>query len=229
MFEVGTRLPRAVKMVVGAGLLAASVAAPVMAQTIHRENNAAREARIAKAIQDTYSHRWEIFGGGGYMRFRSGEDTRKNNEVSWNTEADYYLNPKLAVVGDAQGSFGNAHATTNNGFNQINNPQINEYFFLGGVSYRLIAQEKFAVSGEVLAGDGWGIFSGGSKGLPSTLLGLYPDGNRAAFSGVLKLDYNFFPNLAFEVKPTYVGSTFGGDVQNNFGFNAGVVYRFGRQ
>jgi len=29
--------------------------------------------------------------------------------------------------------------------------------------------------------------------------------------------------------PTYVGTTFGGKVQNNLGFNAGVVYRFGKQ
>ena len=38
-----------------------------------RESNANRKARIAKTIQETYSHRWEAAGGGGYMRFRSGQ------------------------------------------------------------------------------------------------------------------------------------------------------------
>jgi opacity protein-like surface antigen len=234
MFEVGMRLPRAAKKVLGAGLLAALSAASLVAQTVHRETNAAREARIQRTIQETYSHKWEVFGGGGYLRFRNGEDTKKNNEVSWETEANYYLNRKLAVVGDVRGSFGNGHSITNDGFAQIPNPQINEYFFLGGVGYRFLAQEKYAVSGEALVGDGWGIFSGGSKGIPSTTLGLWQDASRPAFSLGLRLEYNFFPNLAFQVKPTYVGTTFtnptdGGTLQNNFGFNAGIVYRFGRQ
>jgi hypothetical protein len=52
-------------------------------------------------------------------------------------------------------------------------------------------------------------------------------------------DYNFYPNLAFRVSPTYVGTFFRldptdtlhgppGTIQNNFGFNIGLVYRFGK-
>src|ERR1700733_8457272 len=31
------------------------------------ETNTSRQARIQRTIQDTYTHRWEIYGGGGYM------------------------------------------------------------------------------------------------------------------------------------------------------------------
>lgn len=197
-----------------------------------RETNASREARIQRTINATYAHPWEVFGGGGYLRFRSGESTQKNNEVSWAVAVHRYLNPKFAVVGDVRGSFGRAHALKFNDLQQIPNPQINEYTFMGGGNYRFYGKEKLALSIEGLAGAGWGLFSGGAKGLSGTQVGLWQDGVRPAFSVGLNLDYNFYPNLAFRVTPTYVGTTFadatsGTKVQNNMGFNMGVVYRFG--
>ena len=193
-----------------------------------RESNAAREARIARTIAATYGHKYEVFGGGGYMRFRSGDYTRKNNEVTWQAAGNYYLNPRLSVVGDARGMFGNAHALTNNVY-RVYDPQINEYTFMGGASYRFYMREKVAVSAQALGGIGWGIFSGGSKGVPSTLLGVWPDGFKPAFSLGVSGDYNFYPNLAFRVTPTYVATTFGSSLQNNLGINAGFIYRFGKQ
>ena len=194
-----------------------------------RETNASRQARIARTIEDTYSHKWEAYGGGGYLRWKSGENTKKNNEVSWAAAADYYMTPKFAIVGDARGSFGYAHALLFNGFPQAQNPQINEYFFTGGASYRFYAKQKVAVSAQATGGVAWGIFSGGAKGLTGPEVGLWPDGFRPAFTLNVSADYNFYPNLAFRVSPTYVGTTFGGSVQNNLGFNAGIIYRFGRQ
>ena len=151
------------------------------------------------------------FGGGGYLRFRSGEYTRKNNEITWATAFNYYLNRKLAVVGDARGSFGNAHAITNNIYG-VYKPQINEYTFMGGVSYRFYAKEKLAVSAQGLGGTGWGIFSGGSKGIPGPDLGLWNDGFRPAFSAGVSADYNLYPNLAVRVyshlgRTNFVGPT----------------------
>jgi hypothetical protein len=227
------------------GLLAGAIT-PASAQTVtqaqtkkrkqethaHHETNATRLARIARTTEETYSHRWEIFGGGGYLRFRSGEYLRKNNEISWAMAANYYFNRKFAVVGDARGSFGNAHALTNNEFN-VYNPQINEYTFMGGVSYRFVAKEKFAVSAQALAGTGWGIFSGGSKGIPATSLGLWESGLRPAYSLGVSADYNVYPNLAVRFTPTWVGTNFlgpkGSTIQDNIGFNLGIIYRFGRQ
>ena len=199
-----------------------------------RETNASRQARIARTIYSTYSHQWEVFGGGGYLRWKSGDYTKKNNEKSWIAAANYYVTPKLAIVADAQGSFGNAHQqlpspSAPNYFAQIPNPQINEYFFTGGANYRFYEKEKIALSAQGTGGVAWGIFSGGSKGIPSTQLGLWADGFKPAFTASFNADYNVYPNLAVRVAPTYIGTTFGGEVQNNVGFNVGVIYRFGRQ
>lgn len=218
---------------VAAGVLAATVACSAVAQQAQqrrarRESNAARQARIARTIEQTYAHRYEIFGGGGYLRFRSGEFTKKNNEVAWATSGSYFFNPKFAAMADARGMFGNANALINNVYG-VYHPQINEYTFMGGVSYRFYEKEKMALSAQGLGGVGWGIFSGGSKGVPSTNLGIWPDGWKPAFSLGVSADYNFYPNLAFRVTPTYVGTTFGSKLQSNVGVNAGIVYRFGHQ
>jgi hypothetical protein len=206
---------------------------------IRHETNASRQARIQRTITDTYTHRWEVFGGGGYMRFRSGQTTQRNNEVTWNTQANYFLSEKFAIVGDARGMFGNGkpaeylNGEPNPYLAQAPNPQINQYTFTGGVGYRFYRTERLTLSVQGLGGIGWGMFSGGAKGLTYAQLGFWQDAARPAFIGNFNLDYNFYPNLAFRVSPTFVGTTFtspqGGNFQSNVGFNAGIVYRFGRQ
>jgi hypothetical protein len=248
MFDVRKTVMRWAMTGVAAGVLAASAGAAFgqvgtqinikRRQEAHarRETNASRQARIQRTITDTYSHRYEVIGGGGFLRFRSGATTKRNNEINWATAFNYYLNPKLALVGDAQGSFGTAKPTIANGFIQSSNPQINEYFFMGGASYRFYRKEKVALSAQGLGGIGWGIFSGGSKSIPSVDLGLWQDGTRPAFSASVSADYNFYPNLAFRFSPNWIATTFqsgplqpASSLQSNFGFNAGVLYRFGRQ
>jgi hypothetical protein len=219
---------------IAAGVLAAVVAGGMVsaeAQTTRRqrrESNANRKARIARTIQDTYSHRYEVFGGGGYLRWRSGEYLKRNNEVTWDTRFTYFLNPKLGITGEAEGAFGNAKIPNVMVYNGVYNPQINEYFFMGGPTYRFIRREKYAVSANVSAGDAWGVFSGGSQDVPSTILGMWPDGNALATTANINLDYNMSPNLALRITPNWIGTTFGNTFQSNVGFNAGVVYRFGR-
>jgi hypothetical protein len=254
MSDVRNRVVRLFPVALIAGLFVVSVL-PAQAQITgsvdinkrkqeahaRRETNASRKARIARTIEDTYSHRYEVIGGGGYLRFRSGSQLKRNNEVSWATAFNYYLNPKLALVGDAQGSFGSAKALTDNTYG-VPKPQINEYFFMGGASYRFVRKEKVAVSAQALGGIGWGIFSGGSKDIPGTYLGLWQDGTRPAVQLGVSGDYNFYPNLAFRFTPTWTATTFqsgllgpsgpnapSSSLQSNFGFNAGLIYRFGRQ
>ena len=41
-------------------------------RSTRRESNANRKARIERTTEETYSHRYELFGGGGYLRSRSG-------------------------------------------------------------------------------------------------------------------------------------------------------------
>jgi hypothetical protein len=219
---------------IAAVILTASAAAQTTQSGYNRhETNASREARIQRTIHDTYSHRWEVFGGGAYMRFRSGEYTQRNNEVTWNTQANYFLNPRFAIVADARGMFGNGKPLRNQYISSDPNPQINEYAFTGGVGYRFYAREHVALGAQALGGMAMGVFSGASKGYNYTQTGFWQDANRPAFIVNFNADFNLFPNLAFRVSPTYVGTTFtspsGGSLQNNLGINAGVVFRFGRQ
>lgn len=220
-------------------IVAITVATPVthaQSRRPRRESNANRKARIERTIQETYSHRYEIFGGGGFLRFRSGELTQRNSEVTWATSGTYFLNPKLGITADIRGAYGNAKV--GNTIYNIANPLITEYTFMGGASYRFRAKQKYAITGNVLAGYALGNFDGGSKAIPATNLGLWATAGRPAFSAGVSLDYNFYPNLALRVTPTYVGTTFtgidqttgksNGTLQNNVGVNAGIVYRFGK-
>jgi hypothetical protein len=217
-------------------ITAASASAHAQGRRNRRESNANRKARIERTIQETYSHRYEVFGGGGYLRFRSGEYLQRNNEVTWATSATYFLNPKLGITADIRGAYGNAKVG-NNIYN-IANPLITEYTFMGGPSYRFYAKQKFAVTGNVLGGFALGNFDGGSKGIPAPKLGMWATSNPPAISAGVSVDYNFYPNIAVRVTPTYVGTFFNGidqatgksngSIQNNLGVNAGVVYRFGK-
>ena len=191
-----------------------------------REANANRRARIARQIEETYAHRWEVAGGGGYLRFRSGQDLRKSNEITFFTSGTYFLNPKLGILADVHGAYG--HAQIGNTIFNLPNPQISEYIFSGGPTYRFYAKQKLAASVFGTGGVGYGKFDSASKNIPPADLGIWPAAWRAAFTAGVNFDYNFYPNLSARFTPTYIGTTFGGTVQNNLGFNIGLVYRFGK-
>jgi len=217
-------------------LMTAAVAAPsAIAQTSTRrtghETNASRQARIARQIQETYTHRWEVGGGGGWLRFRSGEYTQKNSEIAFWMNTNYYFNEKLGVTGELRGYYGNAKVLQGNLYaSYVGSPQISEYPFMAGPTYRILLHQKLAVSAFALGGTAIGKFDGDSKGVAAPLLGFWPSTNaRPAFSVGGNLDLNIYPNLAFRISPSYMGTTFGGSLQNNVGFNMGLVYRFGRQ
>ena len=212
--------------------LAALAGSSGHAQTTRRarENNATRKARIARQIAETYTHRWEAGGGGGYLRFRSGEFTQKNSEITFWANTTYYLNQKLGITGEIRGAYGNAKTLQGNPFaSLVGNPQISEYPFLAGPTYRFRLREKTAISAFAMGGAAIGKFDGASKGIPAPTLGFWPSQTRPAFSVGANLDLNLYPNLAFRVAPSYLGTTYGGSLQNNVGFEMGLVYRFGRQ
>jgi hypothetical protein len=218
-----------------AAFLAATLAgltAPAQSSPFgHHETNANRRARIERQIKETYTHRWEVGGGGGYLRFRSGQYTQRNSEIAFWANTTYFLNPKLGITGEIRGAYGNAKVPNLNPFGSlVGSPQISEYPYLAGVTYRLRSTEKTSVGVFALGGAAIGKFDGGSKGISAPLLGFWPSSvARPAFSGGLNLDYNFYPNLAFRLAPSYLGTTFGGTLQNNAGFEMGLLYRFGRQ
>jgi len=238
--KIDFRISVKVVTVVLLALMVAGGVSSVEAQTTRRtrrESNANRQARIARTIAETYGHRWEVAGGGGYMRFRSGQYLQKNNDVTFWMTGTYFLNTKLGILADVRGLYGNAKIG-NTQFN-LANPQISTYPFMGGVAYRVYAKEKLAVTVTGEGGVALGKFDGGTKTIPSKYLGLWQSTTRPAFSVGVNLDYNFYPNLAFRVTPTYVGTMFKldpldaapsphGSLQNNGGVNFGLVYRFGK-
>src|SRR5260370_35359491 len=101
-----------VKEVAG-GLLAgfiASGAVAVQAQTTRRtrrESSANRKSRIERTIAETYSHRFEVAGGGGYLRFQSGSALQRKNEVTFFMTGTCFLNPNLAIIADVAAADGN--------------------------------------------------------------------------------------------------------------------------
>jgi Outer membrane protein beta-barrel domain len=223
-------------------ILVASGASAVEAQSTRRtrrESNANRKARIARTIEETYSHRYEVAGGGGYLRFRSGEYLQKNNEVTFFMTGTYFLNPKLGIIGDVRGMYGNAKIGNSSPNFLPFKPQISEYPFMGGVGYRVYAKEKVALMLTGEAGAALGKFDGDTKGLPSSALGLWQSATRPAISLGANFDYNLYPNIAMRISPTWVGTFYQlspqdpapqphGSFQSNLGFNIGVVYRFGK-
>ncbi len=208
---------------------AASPGAPLPGG-VSRRIRANRQARIARNIQDTYSHRYEIAGGGGFLRFRTGQYLQKITQINFFMTGGYALNPVLSVVADVRGLYGRSNIPNVFVKNNVFSPNISEYTFMAGPQYRFIAKEKYTVSASATGGVALSKFGGDAKGLKSEDLGMWPDSNsRPAFAVNLIGDYNVYNNLAMRVQPTYLGTTFGGTLQNNLGVQFGVVYRFGRQ
>ncbi|HEX5234211.1 MAG TPA: hypothetical protein VFW25_02665 [Silvibacterium sp.] len=188
---------------------------------------ARRRLRVQQIIQDTYSHKYETYFGGGYLRFRPGSALQKNSEYDWNVGITDYLAGKLGVTADFRGYYG----TTFTNINQFEvfAPSISQYTFMAGPQWRFFEGQHWAWSAFTLAGAGHGNFGTGTGGLPATLIGLYPDGTALNLTAGVSVDYNLGPALALRLTPNYLMSRYGGETQNNLGFNAGIVYRFGRQ
>jgi len=226
--SASTRAIRTAAIAASLALVALAITLPAQAQSarrIRRESNQNRKNRIQRTIDETYSHRWEAGGGGGYLRFQSGKSLQQNSEIAFWANTTYFLSRKLGVTGDIHGAFGNAKVG-NNPYIQFD-PQISQYAFMAGPQYRFIMKEKYEVSGFVEGGAAIGKFDQGSKGFTSAELGLWPSSTTGAFAAGVNIDYNFYPNLAVRFTPMYLGTTFGSTIQNSKGINVGLMYRFG--
>jgi hypothetical protein len=189
--------------------------------------NARRQARVAQVIHETYGHKFEAYFGGGYLRFHPGDTKQRNNEAAWNVGVTDYLRPRLGITADFRGYYGTAYIG-NNPYG-VFQPSISQYSFLFGPQYRLYSKPKVAVSIQGLAGFGHGNFDTGTGGLPASYIGLYNNGTVFSASVGVPVDYNLSPGLALRVTPTYLFTNYGSSTQNSLGFNAGVVYRWGKR
>ncbi len=189
--------------------------------------NARRRLREQAAEQDTYSHKYEFYAGGSYLRFRPGPSLQHNTEAAWNAGVTEWIRPKLGITGDVRGYYGTA---ITNSFNfQVFKPSISQYTFMGGPQYRFYQSQHWAWNAQVLAGIDHGNFGTGIGSFTANEVGLYSDGNKLAVSVGAAVDYNLSPALAVRLMPDYLLTNFGSQIQDNLGFTLGVVYRWGRQ
>ena len=209
----------------------AAVNSPTPQQaTIGRRRNLSRQARIERNIRETYSHKYEIAGGGGFLRFRTGPTLQQITQINFFMDGTRMFGEKWGVLASVRGMYGNANIPNELAFQYIFRPKISEYTFMAGVQRRFIEREKWTVSGNATAGTALSKFAGDAKGLRSTDLGMWPDSNaKPVFQVGVSFDYNLYNNFAARIEPTYLGTTFGNTLENNKGINFGLVYRFGHQ
>ena len=218
---------------------AAPQAAPQSAQqapattpplTVQARIRARREARRAAAIHDVYSHLYEAYFGGGYLRFHPGPNLQRNNEYAWNVGVTRYYSERLGVTVDGRGYYGPAFLGINEPSNSfITNPRVSQYTAMIGPTYRFLLHPHYSVSGRVLAGAGFGNFSGDIGAFTPEEVGLYGNGVSPAVSVSAPFEYNVSPTISLRLAPEYVFTRFGSQTQNNLGYTAGLVYRWGKQ
>jgi hypothetical protein len=190
---------------------------------------ARRAQRRAAAIHEVYDHRYEVYGGAGYLRFTPGPTLQRVNEYDWNIGFTRYFSERLGVTVDGRGYYGTPFITPLQSPSGQTKPAISQYAALAGPTYRFYLQPKYSVSIRGLAGYTQGNFSGDINGFNPTTFGLYADGSTFAASASIIAEYNLAPNIGLRVTPEYYATGFGSTIQNNLGFTAGIVYRFGKQ
>ena len=186
-----------------------------------------RQRREAQAITDTYTHRWEIYTGGSYMRFRPGPSLHNSGTGSWTLGFTRYFTPRFGITADSRGYYG--------GTSGIENPYdtYNESYsvfpFTIGPQYRFYGSPKFSVSSSLQGGIIYGYFDADTNGHSPQSVGLYPASVVAAAIFSINLDYNLSPGLAVRVAPHILFDGFGAQYNQNQGILVGLVYRWGRQ
>lgn len=202
-------------------------------QSVQARIRARRAQRRAQAIRDTYLHLYEVYAGAGFQRTKPGPNLEKLAEYSWNTGLTRYFNERLGATLDARGYYGTAYVGLNT-FN-ITRPSISQYDVLFGPTYRLVVGPKYSMGVRGEGGMALGDFSGDTSGASTQSLGLFQDSTTYALDGQLYGEANVSPNLALRLAGDYFATGFsttlknGSSYQNGFGFNFGVVYRFGKQ
>jgi hypothetical protein len=190
---------------------------------------ARRAQRRAAAIHDVYDHLYEIYVGSGYLRFTPGSSLQRVNEYDWNVGFTRYFSERLGVTIDGRGIYGTPFIPPLQSPSGETKPAISQYAALAGPTYRFYIQPKYSISGRVLAGFTQGNFSGDINGFDPTTFGLWADGSTFAASVAVVGEYNLSPAIGLRIAPEYYATGFGSTVENNLGFTAGIVYRFGKQ
>ncbi len=195
--------------------------------TVQARIRARREQRRAQAIRDTYSHLYEAFVGGDYLRFTPGPNLQRVTLYSWDTAITRYYSEKLGVTLDGRGYYGTPFVGVNP--TSITRPAISQYGVLAGPTYRFYLRPRYSLAGRVMGGVAFGNFSGDTSGFGTAILGLYPDSKTYAISASMLGEMNVSPGFSLRLGPEYYGTGFGSTMENSLGFTYGFVFRFGKQ
>jgi hypothetical protein len=195
--------------------------------TVQARLRARRAQRRAQAIHDTYGNLYEVFVGGGYLRFTPGETLQRVTLYSWDAAITRYFSERLGVAVEGRGNYGTPFVGVNT--TGITRPAISHYDVLAGPTYRFVARPKYSIAGHVGGGIAMGNFSGDTSGFGTEILGLYPDGNTYAVNGQIIGETNLTPKFSLRLAGDYLGTGFGSKMQNSVGFTYGFVYRFGKR
>ena len=189
-----------------------------------------KQRREAQIVTDTYTHRWEAYLGGQYMRFRPGPDLHNSGMGGWTLGVTRYFTPRWGITADARGFYGNnSLGAVQGGGNNTYNAKFSVFPFTIGPQYRFYGSPKFSISGALQVGDVYGFFDKNTGPFPPQLVGFYPASNVGGAIASVDLDYNLSPGLALRIAPNVLLNHFGGNTDHNQGFLMGIVYRFGRQ
>ncbi|MES2222155.1 MAG: hypothetical protein V4587_14465, partial [Acidobacteriota bacterium] len=199
-------------------------------RSLENRRLATKQRREAALVTETYTHRWEVYVGGEYMRFRPGPDLHNSGMGGWIVGATRYFNPRFGIMADARGDYGNnSLGAVNGGGNNTYNAKFAVFPFTIGPIYRFYGNSKFSVSASLQLGDVFGYFDKNTGPFPPQSEGFYPASNVGAAIPSLNLDYNLSPGLAIRLSPHMLIDNFGGDISHNQSIMLGMVYRFGRQ
>ena len=190
---------------------------------------ARRRQRIASVIQDTYSHKYEVFGGEAFMRMRPGHYLQNFSENGFDAGVTRYFTDKVGVTVDGRGYYGTAYVGNLQNQYNIYEPSVSNYSIAAGPQYRFLMRQKWGISGVAMVGIAHNVFYGSSQNFPGTLLGLYPNQWRVLLNLGAPIDYNLGPGLAIRLTPNYYMTDFGGELQHNKSITMGINYRFGRR
>lgn len=189
-----------------------------------------RQRREAQAVTDTYTHRWDVYLGGEYMRFRVGPYLHNSGVGGWTFGLTRYFTPRFGITADVRGMYGtNSLGPTNGGGYNTYNASFSVFPFTIGPQYRFYGSSKFSVSGAAQVGAVYGYFDANTNGIPPQLVGFYPASIVGGAIISADLDYNLSSALAVRLAPHMVLDNFGGNIDHNQGFLVGLVYRLGRQ
>lgn len=195
--------------------------------SVQERIRARREVRRKAAIREVYSHLYDAYVGGGYVRTNDGPSLQRVNEYSWNVGVTRYYTDHLGLDVEGRGYYGTAYTYQN--VVNISKPAISQYQALAGPQYRFLMNPKYSVSARVLGGFAHGNFGADTNGVTPTTIGLYPSANTYALVAGVPVDYNLTPAVALRVAPEFVSTGYGSTQQASFGFSYGFVVRFGKR